>query len=126
MPANAEEVWKIKATASNVSLAVGFIFPISFFALNDPDGVKFSVALIWLLIFLIPASLVIAFKYGGKLFLNAIAILAGIFIGTCVAMIVMGRASLFPIVAVIWTIVAVIPVAVGSIIGFLTRKLYKQ
>ena len=64
-----------------------------------------------------------------KSFLNAIAMLAGIFVGICVAMIVfyIDRAGLFPIVAAIGTIAAVIPVAFGNAIGFLLAcKLYNQ
>ncbi|MEJ2111054.1 MAG: hypothetical protein P8Z37_14320 [Acidobacteriota bacterium] len=132
MSANSEEASNIKTTASGLSFALGAIFSFAFLAFNDPDRVKLSVAIIWFLIYLIPAPLFISIKYREtsflKSFLNAIAILAGIFVGTCVAMIVfyMNRAGLFPIVAAIWTIVAVIPVAFGSLIGFLLAyKLYK-
>jgi uncharacterized membrane protein len=130
--ANSEDARTLKATAFGLSLAAGFIFPLVFLAFNDPDRVKFSAVIIWFSICLIPAPLVISIKQREtsflKSFLNAIAMLAGIFVGTCVAMIVfyMDRAGLFPIVAAIWTIVAVIPVAVGGGIGFLlTRLLFK-
>ena len=62
MSANPEEVWNIKATASGVSLAVGFIFPLAILAFNDPDRVKFSAAIIWFLIYLVPAAMVISVK----------------------------------------------------------------
>ncbi len=126
MPANPKVAWKTKAGASVVSIAVGFIFPLIFFAFNDPDQVKFSVVVIWFSICLIPSALVISIKYGRTPFLNAIVMLSGIFIGTCVAMIVfyMDRAGLFPIVAAIWTIVAVIPVAFGGAIGFLLARIF--
>ena len=129
MPEDLKVTWKTKAAASVVSIAAGFIFPLIFFAFNDPDQVKFSAVVIWFSIYLIPAALIISIKYGETSLLNAIAILAGIFLGTCVAMIVfyMDRASLFPIVAAIWTIVAAIPVAFGSAIGFfLARMFYRK
>ena len=133
MAADSEEVWTIKATAFGLSLAVGFVFPLVFLAFNDPDRVKLSAVIIWFLIYLIPAPLVISIKYREtsflKSFLNAIAMLAGIFVGICVAMIVfyIDRAGLFPIVAAIGTIAAVIPVAFGNAIGFLLAcKLYNQ
>jgi len=129
MPVNPEVNWKTKTAASVIAIAIGFIFPLIFFAFNDPDQVKFSAVVSWFAIYLIPTALLISIKYRATLILNAIAMLAGIFIGTCVAIIVFypDKANLFPIAAAIWTIVAAIPVASGSAIGFLfTRIFYKR
>ncbi len=51
--------------------------------------------------------------------------LAGVFVGTCVSIILFyaGRAGLFPIAAAIWTIVAVIPVSLGTAIGSLITRM---
>jgi uncharacterized membrane protein len=128
MPANPEVAWKIKAAASCVAVTVGFIFPLIFFAFNDPDLVKFTAVVSWFAIYLIPTNLVISLKYRATSILNAIAMLAGIFIGTCVALIAYypDKANLFPIAAALWTIAAVIPVAFGSAIGFLTARIFSR
>jgi len=128
MPADPGVTWKTKAVASIISIAVGFIFPLIFFTFNDPDRVKFTAVVIWFSLCLIPASLIVSIKYSATSLLNAIAMLIGVFIGTCVAMIAfyMDRASLFPVVAAIWAIVAMIPVAFGSAIGFLLARMLRR
>ena len=125
MSANPKAAWKTKASASVVSIAVGFLFPMIFFAFNDPDLVKFTAVVSWFTIYLVPTNLVISLKYRAILILTAIAMLAGIFIGTCVALIVYypDKANLFPIAAALWTVVATIPVAFGSAIGFLIARI---
>jgi hypothetical protein len=129
VPAYPKVAWKVKAAASVISIAVGFIFPLIFFAFNDPDLVKFTAVVSWFTIYLVPTNLVISLKYRVTLILNAIVMLAGIFIGTCVALIVYypDKANLFPIAAALWTIVAAIPVAFGNAVGFLiARILFRQ
>jgi hypothetical protein len=129
MPVHPKVAWKIKAAASVIAITVGLIFPLIFFAFSDPDRVKFSVVVSWFAIYFIPAALVISLKYRATLIVNAIVILAGFFLGTCVALIFYypDEANLFPIAAVLWTIVAAIPVAFGSAIGFLIASIfYKQ
>ena len=126
MPANSKVAWKTKAAASVIAIAIGFIFPLIFFAFNDPDQVKFTVVVSWFAIYLIPTALVISLKYRARLILNAIVILAGIYIGTCVALIHFypDKANLFPIAAALWTIVAAVPVAFASGIVFLIARTF--
>jgi hypothetical protein len=108
-----------------VAFAVGVIFPLLFFAFNDPDRVKITVVIIWFLVVLVPASLLVRVKSNKVSILNAVAILAGVFVGTCISIIVFyaDRANLFPIAAAMWTIVAVIPVSLGTAIGSLIARL---
>jgi hypothetical protein len=126
MPANAKVAWKLKAAASVVAIVMGFIFPMVFFAFNDPDKVKFNAVVSWFAIYFIPTALFISMRHRATFYMNAIVTLAGVFVGTCVAIIYYypDKANLFPIVAAIWTVVAAIPIACGSAIGFLLVRLF--
>jgi hypothetical protein len=52
--------------------------------------------------------------------------LPGFFVGTCIAAIIYtpDKANIFPIAAAIWTIIAIVPIILGSILGPLVRKFY--
>ena len=128
MRANTQDTSKTGATAAIASLVVGFVFPMLFFAFNDSIRVEFSEALAWSFFYLIPAAVVISIKSGRSSLFNLLAILAGIFIGTCIAIIAYyPNKGLFIIAAPICTLLASIPVVLGSAIGILVvEKLYKQ
>jgi len=114
-----------KPIGLGAAFAVGVIFPLFFFSFNDPDRVKFSAVVIWFFAILIPASLLVRVKLCNKSTSGTATILAGVFVGTCISIIVFytDRANLFPIAAAIWTIVAVIPVSLGTAIGSLIARM---
>ena len=113
-----------KPIALGVAFAVGVVFPLIFFYFNDPDRTKFSVIAVWFLAVLIPAALVVCVKSSGTSLLSAVMMLSGIFIGTCIALVVYypDKAGLFPIAAAIYTIMAGIPVTLGSAAGSLVAR----
>ena len=110
--------------ASGVAFGVGVIFPLIFFYFNDPDRAEFSVVAGWFLAVLIPSALAARVKSGGTSLLSAVMMLSGFFIGTCIALVVYypDKAGLFPIAAAIYTIMAGIPVMLGSAAGSLVER----
>ncbi len=98
-----------KPIGLGAAFAVGLIYPLFFFSFNDPDRVKFSAVVLWFFAILIPASLLVRVKSNKTSISSAVTVLAGVFVGTCVSIIVFytDRATLFPIAAAIWTIVAI-------------------
>jgi hypothetical protein len=120
-----------KSIGLGVAFAVGLIFPLVFFFFNDPDRARFGAIVIWYAVVLIPAAAVICYMSNRLWFSKAVTMLSGIFVGTCVAIFVYypDRASLWPIAATIWTIVAGIPVVLGSVLGSgiaAARRMKKQ
>ncbi len=114
-----------KPIVMGAAFAVGVIFSLFFFAFNDPDRARFSAVAFWFLAILTPASLLVRVKSNKAPISGAVAVLAGFFVGTCASIIVFyaDRASLFPIAAAIWTIVAIIPVSLGTAIGNLIVRM---
>ena len=108
-----------KSIGLGVAFAVGFIFPLVFFYFNDPDRARFGAVVIWYAVVLMPAAAVTCFISHRSWLSKAAMIVCGVFVGTCVAIVVFysDRASLWPIAATIWTITAVIPVLLGSALG---------
>ncbi len=113
----------IKSVALGASFASGLAFMLLFFYFNDPDQAKSAAIVSWFIV-LIPAAFVLCRSSNKTYLLTAVTMLSGIFLGTCVAIIVYypDKASLFPIAAAIWTVMASIPVALGSVLGALAAR----
>jgi hypothetical protein len=108
-----------KPVALTVAFAVGVMFPLLFFYFNDPDRAELSSIAGWFVAVLLSAALVISATSKKASGLAPVAILAGFFVGTCAAIVIYypNKAGLFPIASAIYTIMAGIPVALGSVLG---------
>jgi Na+/proline symporter len=108
-----------KPVVLSMAFALGAVFPLIFFYSNDPDRAELSSIAVWFIAILLPAALVISAISKKAPRLAAVIMLAGFFVGTCIAIVVFypNKASLFPIASAIYTIMAGIPVALGSVLG---------
>jgi len=107
------------------AFAAGVIFPLIFFSIFDPDRADLTLFSVLLVV----TAAVICAKGESTFPLNATAaglMLLGFPIGVSLAAIIYTpeKANIFPIAAVIWTIIAIIPVRLGAILGPLFKKLH--
>jgi hypothetical protein len=118
-------VLRQKREKLGAAFAVGVIYPLIFFYSNDADRANLFVFSLLLL----TTTAVVFASWKSTFLLNAMAvllILPGFFVGTCIAVIIYhpDKANMFPIAAAIWTIIAIVPIILGSILGPLVRKSY--
>jgi peptidoglycan/LPS O-acetylase OafA/YrhL len=106
----------------------GAAFMAAFLLLNDPDELHWKPVQVLSWIVLFPASLLAAWVTGDRPPITSIAILAGVFFGTCVTLLAayFSRANLFPIVATLWTVMAVPSVAVGGLLGWAAHSIQNR
>lgn len=106
----------------------GAAFMAAFLILNDPDDLNWKPVQIWSWVLLFPISFAACWFTGGSAKLVSCAILAGIFVGTCITLLVayFSRANLFPIAATLWTVMAVPSVVSGGLLGWAASGLQKR
>ena len=105
-----------------VSLCFAAVAVFVFFTLHDPDTVTHSVTRWFAWGILFPAAIVFGSftRYG--FWLSGLGMLFGLTVGMCVRFLIPPlESNIWPIAAIIWTALFLLPIVVGSVIGGLFR-----
>ena len=114
---------RMRMVIMGLAILCGATFMATFLIVIGPDDLTLRPVQIWSWIILFPISLIatlITTRGAGHVFC---AILSGIWAGTCATLLAAytSSANLFPIVAALWTVLAIPSVASGAIVGWIVH-----
>ena len=115
---------KLSKFVSDISAFLfGAVAVFVFLSLGDTNRVSKSAVALFGFAILSPASFFLTLKSRFAAWLIALCMVAGVFFGTCLRLLIPPLASiLWPIGAVIWTATFFLPITVGSAVGFVARR----